>query len=349
MKTLLKNGREKKQLKTRELAQLLGIDQALVSKFENGSRKPTKEQVTKLAAILDIDYETIMITWLKEKIIYEVGDETLALPALIEAQEEIKKRRNSSLNTISKAVQHLLDEADILKSKLDKFRQFESYKVQQTLDLEFIFESNRLEGNTLTFQETDLIINQGLTIPGKTMKEHLEVINHMEAITYLRGLVQKNIVFTEKELLNLHLYLARGTQLEDVGKFRKTEIKSEATHNLPSHPEKIAKEMDHFFIWYDSSKNTVHPIILAAKAHLILQKLQPFSTCNGKIARLLQNFILLQHGYVIANNKESFEIKTTYENALLSAQSGDDKELFLQFIAQTEKHSLERYISFLAQ
>jgi transcriptional regulator with XRE-family HTH domain len=67
MKTLLKNARELKGLKTREVAQLLGIDQALISKFESGTRKPTREQVVKLASLLEIDLETIMVVWLKEK------------------------------------------------------------------------------------------------------------------------------------------------------------------------------------------------------------------------------------------------------------------------------------------
>ena len=93
MKTLLKNGREKKALKTRELAQLMGIDQALVSKFESGARKPTKEQIIKLASILEIDYETLMIAWLKEKILNEIGEETFALKALKEAEDELKYHR----------------------------------------------------------------------------------------------------------------------------------------------------------------------------------------------------------------------------------------------------------------
>ena len=67
MKTLLKNAREQKGLKTREVAQILGIDQALISKFESGTRKPTKDQISKLSQLLEIDYETLMIAWLKKK------------------------------------------------------------------------------------------------------------------------------------------------------------------------------------------------------------------------------------------------------------------------------------------
>jgi Fic family protein len=349
MKTLLKNAREHKQLKTRELAQLIGIDQALISKFESGTRKPTKEQVIKLAALLDIDYETIMITWLKEKIIYEIGEENLALQALSQAQEEIKSLRNNSLHSVSKALQQLLDEVDVVKSKLDKFRQFESNKVTQTVDLEFTFESNRLEGNTLSLQETALVINQGVTIAGKTMKEHLEVINHLEALTYVRGLAEKKIPFTEKELLTIHHFLARGIQLDDAGKYRKTELDSETIFCLPTHPTELNNQMDHFFTWYESHKNSLHPILLAAETHLKLQLIQPFSTCNGKTSRLVQNLILLQQGYIIANAKGDIESKSIYQNNILKVQKTANKEDFLLFIARTEKECLERYIGLIAQ
>ena len=90
MKTLLKNARELKGLKTREVAQLLGIDQALISKFESGNRKPTREQVIKLASLLEIDFETIIVAWLKEKILYEIGDDQFALKALLVAEQEIR-------------------------------------------------------------------------------------------------------------------------------------------------------------------------------------------------------------------------------------------------------------------
>src|SRR5687768_3884093 len=100
MKSLLKNAREAKGFKTRELAKLADIDQALISKFESGTRKPTKEQISKLAQLLEIDYETLMTAWLKEKILYEIGDEEFALKALLLAEQEIqnnKKKINSVL------------------------------------------------------------------------------------------------------------------------------------------------------------------------------------------------------------------------------------------------------------
>ena len=93
MKTLLKNARELKGLKTREVAQILGIDQALISKFESGTRRPTKNQISKLSQLLEIDHETIMIAWLKEKILYEIGEEEFALKALLLAEQEIQNKK----------------------------------------------------------------------------------------------------------------------------------------------------------------------------------------------------------------------------------------------------------------
>ena len=83
-------------------------------------------------------------------------------------------------------MQSVLDEINILKLKLDQYRQYDSYRISQALELEYTFESNRIEGNTLTLRETDLVINEGLTISGKSMREHLEAINHQEAIAYIK-------------------------------------------------------------------------------------------------------------------------------------------------------------------
>ena len=199
MKTLLKNAREEKGIKTRELAQLLGIDQALISKFESGSRKPTKEQVAKLAQVLDLDYETLMIAWLKERILYEIGSDELALKAMILAEEQIKYNVSFVRKSISKKLQNILDEIDALKIKLNQFRQFDSFRIAQALELEYTFESNRIEGNTLTLRETDLVINEGLTISGKSMREHLEAINHVEAIAYIKQLMERNFPLNERE------------------------------------------------------------------------------------------------------------------------------------------------------
>ncbi|MES2544204.1 MAG: Fic family protein [Bacteroidota bacterium] len=349
MKTLLKNAREQKGLKTREVAQLLEIDQALISKFESGARKPTKEQVAKLATLLDIDYETLMVAWLKEKIIYEIGNDEFALKAMNIVREEIENNYKTNKKIFSKDLLSLLNEIDGLKSKLDQFRQFDSYRIAQALELEYTFESNRIEGNTMTLRETDLVINEGLTISGKSMREHLEAINHQEAIAYIKHLMEKGTTLNEREVLSIHNLILRGIHPEDAGRYRKVQVMIKGSTHMPPQPYMVSKEMEDFYIWYETNKNNLHPVILAAEMHERLVTIHPFIDGNGRTSRLVMNLILLQHGYIIANIKGDYDSRMNYYQALETAQTKNNKEDFLLFIAQIEKESLERYISIIGQ
>ena len=121
MKDLLRTAREKKNLKTRELAQLLGIDQALVSKFESGNRKPTRVQVVKLASVLEIDFETLMVAWLKEKILYEIGDDTnFGIKAMKVAKSEMKYELTPQKRELSPSLMEILNEIDSLKKAISR-------------------------------------------------------------------------------------------------------------------------------------------------------------------------------------------------------------------------------------
>ncbi|RTY66714.1 helix-turn-helix domain-containing protein [Flavobacterium sp. GSP27] len=349
MKTLLKNAREQKGLKTREVAQLLAIDQALISKFESGTRKPTRDQVVKLASLLEIDLETIMVAWLKEKILYEIGQDEFALKALLVAEQEIRYQSKPIKKKLSVTLQKILDEIDTLKIQLDGFRQFDSYRIAQALELEYTFESNRIEGNTMTLRETDLVINEGLTISGKSMREHLEVINHQEAIAYIKDLMQKNTAIKEREVLSIHNLILRGIQPEDAGSYRKVQVMIQGSSYVPPQPFLVAKAMEDFFIWYETNKSTLHPIILAAEMHERLVTIHPFIDGNGRTSRLVMNLVLLQHGYIIANIKGDYESRMRYYQTLETAQTKNNKEDFLLFIAQIEKESLERYLTIIGQ
>ncbi len=115
----MKNAREQKGIKTRELANLLSIDQSLISKFESGSRKPTRDQVLKLSQHLDIDYDTIMILWIKEKILNEYGNNPLFLKSI----SEILIENNYALPTSNEPkIDSILEEMERLKDKLQQLR-----------------------------------------------------------------------------------------------------------------------------------------------------------------------------------------------------------------------------------
>jgi transcriptional regulator with XRE-family HTH domain len=120
MKALLKDARLSKGYGTREIAKLLKIDPALISKFESGQRTPTKEQVIKLAALLEIDLDTLMLAWLKTKILTVIADEKLGLAAIQAVESELNP--TAEINPDQKAIDELFDEMNALRSKMESLR-----------------------------------------------------------------------------------------------------------------------------------------------------------------------------------------------------------------------------------
>ncbi len=348
MKTLLKNARLKKGLMVRELAQSLGIDQALVSKFESGNRKPTQEQLKQLAHILDLDAKALKVLWLKERILYEIAGEEYGLEALMVAEEEMKgKLEFVGKQTIPKSLKGILNSINKLQKKLAKLRQFDSYRIAQALELEYTFESNRIEGNTLTLKETDLVINEGLTISGKSMREHLEAINHKDAIVYMKQLAEKNMRILAREVLGVHQLVLRGIDDVHAGKYRGVQVLIKGSLHVPPAPYLVPKQMEDYFLWYEANCNKLHPVILAAEMHERLVTIHPFIDGNGRTSRLIMNLILLQHGFVIANIKGDSKSRMAYYTTLEQAQTTGNKEAFIQLVAEYELAALERYLKIL--
>ncbi|QOG01471.1 helix-turn-helix domain-containing protein [Flavobacterium sp. MDT1-60] len=335
MRTLLKNAREQKGFKTREVAQLLGIDQALISKFESGTRKPTKEQISKLSQLLEIDFETLMIAWLKEKILYEIGDEEFALKALLLVEQEIQNNKRHNNAAVLSTVQNILDEIELLRQKIQSFQHFELRRISKIIELEFIFETNRLNGNSLTFQETKAVINDGITIPGKSMQEHLEAVNLHETISYIKDLNQKKIPLNEKEFLTIHNLILKGIKPKNAGKYKNDAL--------------VIREMNLFFNWFETQKNNVHPILLASETHLKIMTINPFENATVQMAHLIMNWILLQNDYVFATIEGSEENITQYFAVLAECQKMNNNSHFINYILQIEKANLNRAIQLVSQ
>lgn len=320
MKSLLKNAREQKGLKTRELAQLANIDQALISKFESGTRKPTKDQIIKLSQLLDIDYETIMIAWLKEKILYEIGDEEFALKALLLAEQEIQNNTKKINSSLLSSIQVILNEIENLKNKIQDFNHFELRQISKTLELEFIFKSIHLNGNSLTLEETKSVINDGLTFSEKPMKDHLEAVNFQEATTFIKDLIQRKTAFNEKDFLSLHNLILKGIETENLGKYKNDPI--------------IIREMNLFFNWFEANKNLLHPIILGIESFIKITEISPFEKSSLQMANLALNWILVYHKYFFINIEENYN---------------NDKSIFTNSILQKEKEVLIRAIELVSK
>jgi Fic family protein len=347
-KDLLKESRLKQKLLIREVAHALHIDAALVSHFEKGTRKPTRRQVAQLSQVLNLKEDELMAQWLGERIIYELRDESVAMAALRVAEQHIKYENKKDVASNSDApYQKMLQDIDAIKKQLNAYRKHDSYRIAQAIELEYTFESNRIEGNTLTLRETDLVINEGMTISGKSMREHLEAINHRDAVELMKGFVSDKQILTERTLLQIHHLVLRGIDQSNAGKYRSVQVMIKGSKHVPPQAYLIGKQMEDYFLWYKKNRKKIHPLVLAAEMHERLVTIHPFIDGNGRTARLVMNLILLQHGYVIANVKGDAKSRLSYYEALEEAQVGESKNDFISLIASVEFECMRKYMQII--
>lgn len=245
-------------------------------------------------------------------------------------------------------LQNLLTEINILKNKLQKYRHLQSYKLTQAFELEYTYHSNKIEGNTLTLQETGLVIEKGLTIGGKTMVEHLEAINHTHALAYIKTIVQDKVPFTESILLTIHKLILQSIDNHNAGTYRNIQALISGAKHTPPQPYLVPIQMESFFIWYNQNAAILHPIILSATLHQQLVTIHPFIDGNGRTSRLLMNLILLQNGYPLAILKGDAQSRLKYYETLEAAQTQSNTQPFLLLIVAHVKETLESVLKILA-
>lgn len=148
-------------------------------------------------------------------------------------------------------IKKLLIEVDVLKEQLSTLRPLPGEalrKIQDALDIEYTYESNRIEGNTLTLQETALVVNEGVTISGKSMREHLEAINHTEAINYIKDIAKRDIEISERTIKEIHSLILHGIDRENAGRYRTVPVMISGSTYMPPQPYLIEKQMEDFMI-----------------------------------------------------------------------------------------------------
>ncbi|KAA5537773.1 Fic family protein [Paenimyroides baculatum] len=233
---------------------------------------------------------------------------------------------------------------DELKNKLNALRNQQGDKVAKAFDIEYTYESNKIEGNTLTLQETALVIEKGLTIGGKSLNEHLEAINHDYAIEFIKELATEKNSITERDVLQIHRLILQGINNNNAGKYRNEQVLISGSKHVPPQHYLIQEEMDNLFIWYNENKEKLHPVVLSAEMHERLVTIHPFVDGNGRTSRLLMNLILLQNGFPIAILKGDTENRLKYYDTLEIAQINHDKQPFIYFIIDNVKETMQRII-----
>lgn len=248
-------------------------------------------------------------------------------------------------------MKQLLSEVDAFKAQLSALRPLPEEalkKIQDALDIEYTYESNRIEGNTLTLQETALVVNEGVTISGKSMREHLEAINHAEAIDYIKDIAKKDIEISERTIKEIHALILHGIDRENAGRYRTVPVMISGSEHMPPQPYLIEKQMEDFIIKFQQmEKEKVHPVLIAAYLHDELVRIHPFIDGNGRTSRLLMNLYLLRNGYTLVTLKGSNEDKISYYKALEKSHIENKPEDFQKLVAEAEITSLKRYLSIM--
>lgn len=250
---------------------------------------------------------------------------------------------------------HLGDLSEILKridekkAKLDRARPLPSVvlsNLREGLAIEWTYNSNSIEGNTLTLAETRVVIEDGITIGGKSIREHLETINHDAAITRLEDLVAPDYLLRSTDLLTLHQLVMQGIDKDFAGRLRNGMVRISGSNVVPPSPSKVSDLLDELVQWTNSHLTDIDVVVLVAIFHHGFEWIHPFFDGNGRTGRLAMNLILMSLGYppaiILKNDRKKYY-------AALNAANGGDFIRVIGLVAQAIERSLNIYLNALPE
>lgn len=241
----------------------------------------------------------------------------------------------------------LQKQVDDLKHCLDSFRPLKVSQVerlQEVFDIEYTYNSNSIEGNTLTLRETALVLKEGITIAGKTMKEHLEVINHQQAYALVKELVTQKADFNKRAVLDVHALILHGNR-QEAGRYRTEQVGIVGSRHQPPDHFRVPDLMDDYYAYYEAQKQLLHPVLLAADMSERLVTIHPFVDGNGRTSRLVMNLLLLRAGYPLAIIRT--EDKAAYFDALEQVQVKENTEAYRCYLLKQVKQMFFRYLNII--
>lgn len=232
-----------------------------------------------------------------------------------------------------------------LREVIQHSRPLSQYTLASLVDdlrLRYTYHSNGIEGNTLTLNETKVIIESGITISGKSLLEHLEVNNHEYAIDFLINEVKQQAPLTARIIKEFNQIILAGTAKQAVaGKWRQEPVMISASDVQPANFYEIDDKIAALLDAYNQEKQDDNLLDLIADFHAKFEAIHPFIDGNGRTGRLLMNLELMKHGFPITIIEQTE--KATYYDVLQAAQLGNDFEPIRQFIASKVVKSLMLY------
>ncbi len=214
--------------------------------------------------------------------------------------------------SLSEENQQRLSRLDAKKERLDQLRPFPTAvvnNISESLDIEWIHSSNSIEGNTLTLKETQMVIQDGITVSGKTLREHFEAVNHKDAIEYIEQIVTPGYTLRERDVLNVHELIMDKIDKEFAGRLRNAGVRISGVQFLPPNARKVPDLLEELIDWVTKSQD-IHPLVLAAIFHHRFVYIHPFFDGNGRTVRLLFNLLLMKEGYppgiILASDRKRY-------------------------------------------
>lgn len=263
--------------------------------------------------------------------------------------EDATKPIDKRFKNINDLYYDLIDFNSIDKKKklIDSCRPFSptiARQLREKLVVEWTYNSNAIEGNTLTLSETKVVLENGITIKGKPLKDHLETINHKEAIEFIEELLAKQIELTEYNIKSIHHLILKEVDSINAGNYRRENVLISGAKHIPpmyiNVPFEMQKLIDKYNDW-----SSLHPIVCACFLHGEFVKIHPFVDGNGRTARLLLNFELIKDGYppIVIKNENRAE----YYDALDKAHTTKNYTDFIRIVSSLLNELEDNYLFLL--
>lgn len=231
----------------------------------------------------------------------------------------------------------ILRKIDLFQKEIHGLRPMEGEmlgQIQEYYRIGLTWTSNALEGNSLTESETKVLLEDGLTVGGKPLRDVFEAVDHAKAYDFMFSLFRDRRI-DEQSVLRMHELFYQNIEPEYAGRYRNVPVIITGSRYPVAALEKIQKEMDGLFAWVQKERDGYHPVEFAAQLHKRFVFIHPFKDGNGRVARLLMNLALIQDGYLPAIVPPI--LRGDYVS-LLERAHRDDRE-FVEFIAEREYES----------
>lgn len=264
-----------------------------------------------------------------------------------EAEKPLDKRKLPNKSRKGKFAE-ILTEIDRKKLTLDRMRPLtagEAQRLREEFMIDLTYNSNAIEGNTLTLKETAMVL-EGMTIDRKPLKDHLEAVGHRDAFLYIEEIAQKKTILRDTEIKAIHS-LVLMNRPEDRGVYRRIPVTIAGAYTEPAQPYLIEPRLTELLSENEKRKRTMHPIERIAIFHLEFEGIHPFIDGNGRTGRLILNLELVRSGYPAVNIK--FTDRKRYYDAFDTFYRDGRPDEMILLVAEYVSEHLDRYLNILSE